>query len=219
MIERFWQQLKHGWLFLHTLDSLAELERLTRWYAEQHNAVMPHFAFDGQTPDEMYFETGVAVPAALAEAHAGARTERIEVNRKLQFNAPPAARLPTSRRPRRIPWKSRSAALAYGGLQDVRSRGTGTCRTTTVAVAVHEAGLASRATVAVAVHTFTFAEWVQRGQLDRHMFHSPDNKGPWICRPAMRGIAHQALRGNTSHFRYTSRAYYNPGYSGSCRLW
>ncbi len=30
----------------------------------------------------------------------------------------------TSQRPRRIPWKSRSAALAYGGLQDVRSRGT-----------------------------------------------------------------------------------------------
>ncbi len=32
----------------------------------------------------------------------------------------------TSQRPRRIPWKSRSAALAYGGLQDVRSRGTAT---------------------------------------------------------------------------------------------
>jgi hypothetical protein len=53
-------------------------------YVEQHNSVMPHFAFDGQTPDEMYFGTGVAVPAALAEAHARARTERIEVNRKLQ---------------------------------------------------------------------------------------------------------------------------------------
>jgi hypothetical protein len=87
MIERFWQQLKHGWLFLHTLDSLAELERLTRWYVEQHNSVMPHFAFDGQTPDEMYFGTDVAVPGVLAKAHAAARTERIEVNRKLHCDS------------------------------------------------------------------------------------------------------------------------------------
>jgi hypothetical protein len=84
MLERWWQPLKHGWLFLHTLDSFAELARLIRWYIEQHNSVMHHFAFDGQTPDEMYFGTGVAVPGALAKAHAGARTERIGVNRKLQ---------------------------------------------------------------------------------------------------------------------------------------
>jgi transposase InsO family protein len=89
MIERFWQQLRHGWLFLHTLDSLAELERLTRWYVDQHNSVMPHFALDGQTPDEMYFGTGVAVPGVLAKAHAAARTERIEVNRKLHSCDPP----------------------------------------------------------------------------------------------------------------------------------
>jgi hypothetical protein len=84
MIERFWQQLKHGWLFLHSLDSFAELKHLTRWYVEQHNSVMPYFAFDGQTPDEMYFGTDASVPGALAEAHQRARTERIEVNRKLQ---------------------------------------------------------------------------------------------------------------------------------------
>ncbi len=122
MIERFRRQLKHGWLFLHTLDSLAELERLTRWYVEQHNSVMPHFALDGQTPDEMYFGTGVAVPGAWPKP-----TRRLALSASRStgsFNAPPAARLPTSRRPRRIPWKSRSAALAYGGLQDVRSRGT-----------------------------------------------------------------------------------------------
>ena len=30
------------------------------------NSVMPHFAFDGQTPDEMYWGTGAAVPGAAA---------------------------------------------------------------------------------------------------------------------------------------------------------
>jgi hypothetical protein len=48
---------------------------------------MPHFAFDGQTPDEMYFGTDVAVPGVLAKAHAAARTERIEVNRKLHCDS------------------------------------------------------------------------------------------------------------------------------------
>jgi len=30
-----------------------------------HNRVIPHSAFHGQTPDEMYFGTGDAVPADL----------------------------------------------------------------------------------------------------------------------------------------------------------
>ena len=58
MIEAFWRSLKHGWLYLHSLDSFAALRRLIEFYVKAHNEVMPHSAFQGQTPDEMFFGTG-----------------------------------------------------------------------------------------------------------------------------------------------------------------
>ena len=36
------------------------------FYVHEHNHVLPHSAFRGRTPDEMYFGTGMAVPAELA---------------------------------------------------------------------------------------------------------------------------------------------------------
>jgi hypothetical protein len=53
MIEAFWRSLKHSWLFLHALDNFAALARLVEFYVTAHNQVMPHSAFEGQTPDEM----------------------------------------------------------------------------------------------------------------------------------------------------------------------
>ncbi len=55
MIEAFWRSLRHQWLYLHELDSLEKLRPLVAFYVEQHNTVMPHSAFGGQTPDEMSF--------------------------------------------------------------------------------------------------------------------------------------------------------------------
>ena len=43
--------------------------------------MLPHSAFRGQTPDEMYFGTGDAVPADLASHAATARRARVEANR------------------------------------------------------------------------------------------------------------------------------------------
>jgi len=37
MIEAFWRSLKHGWLYLHALDSLAALRRLIEFYVKAHN--------------------------------------------------------------------------------------------------------------------------------------------------------------------------------------
>jgi len=31
---------------------------LVEFYVREHNQVLPHSAFRGQTPDEMYFRTG-----------------------------------------------------------------------------------------------------------------------------------------------------------------
>ena len=70
---------QHG--YQHQLDSLATLERLAAFYIDQYNRVLPHAAFDGQTPDEMYFATGEAIPGQLKEARARARAARLEANR------------------------------------------------------------------------------------------------------------------------------------------
>ena len=55
MIEAWWRSLKHQWLFLHSLDSVTTVRRLVAFYVDEHNRVLPHSAFRGQTPDEMYF--------------------------------------------------------------------------------------------------------------------------------------------------------------------
>jgi putative transposase len=81
MIEAWWRSLKHQWLFLHPLESVTTVRRLVGFYVHEHNRVLPHSAFRGQTPDEMYFGTGDAVPADLTSRAAAARRARIEANR------------------------------------------------------------------------------------------------------------------------------------------
>jgi putative transposase len=81
MIEAWWRSLKHQWLFLHPLDTVATVRRLVAFYVDQHNRVLPHSAFRGQTPDEMYFGTGSTVPADLKSGAAAARRVRHQANR------------------------------------------------------------------------------------------------------------------------------------------
>ena len=81
MIEAWWRALKHQWLFLHSLDSVTTVHRLVAFYVDEHNRVLPHSAFGGQTPDEMYFGTGDAMPADLTSRAAAARRARVTANR------------------------------------------------------------------------------------------------------------------------------------------
>jgi putative transposase len=81
MIEAFWRSLKHSWLYLHPLDSFAALRRLIEFYVKAHNELMPHTAFEGQTPDEMYFGAGDEVTQKLFPARKTAREERMKQNR------------------------------------------------------------------------------------------------------------------------------------------
>jgi putative transposase len=81
MIEAWWRSLKHQWLFLHALDSVTTVRRLVAFYVDEHNRMLPHSAFRGQTPDEMYFGTGDTVPADLMSRAAGARRARREANK------------------------------------------------------------------------------------------------------------------------------------------
>ena len=90
MIEAWWRSLKHQWLFLHSLDSVTTVRRLVAFYVDEHNRVLPHSAFRGQTPDEMYFGTGDAVPADLTARAVTARRTRVEVNRSASCETCPS---------------------------------------------------------------------------------------------------------------------------------
>jgi putative transposase len=81
MIEAFWRSLTHGWLYVHTLDSLGALRRLIEFYVTAHNEVVPHSAFQGQTRDEMFFGIGDEITKKLADARKAAREERMKENR------------------------------------------------------------------------------------------------------------------------------------------
>ena len=90
MIEAWWRSLKHQWLFLHSLDSVSTVRRLVAFYVDEHNRVLPLSAFRGQTPDEMYFGTGAAVPADLRSRAAAARRTRVEANRSASCETCPS---------------------------------------------------------------------------------------------------------------------------------
>ena len=81
MIESWWRTLKHQWLFLNQLESVDSLRRLAEFYVEEHNSRLPHSAFWGQTPDEMYFGRGEYVPRDLEARRKEARARRLAVNR------------------------------------------------------------------------------------------------------------------------------------------
>jgi hypothetical protein len=86
MIEAFWRSIKHQWLFLNSLDSIERLRVLIQFFVEQHNTKMPHPAFSGQTPDELYFGTAADLPAQLAALRNKARAERLAANRAMTCN-------------------------------------------------------------------------------------------------------------------------------------
>jgi len=87
LIESWWRSLKNQWLYLNTLDTVNSLQALIEFYVEEHNTKLPHSAFHGQTPNEMYFDTGKNVPKELEAARKEAREKRIEENRQASCKA------------------------------------------------------------------------------------------------------------------------------------
>jgi len=83
MIESWWRVLKHQWLYINQMDSLETVGNLVEFYVSQHNSHLPHSAFRGQPPDEMYFGTGNDVPEKLEAARQTAQHQRLTTNRSL----------------------------------------------------------------------------------------------------------------------------------------
>ena len=73
--------MKHQWLVLNTLDSISAVRRLVDFYVTAHNSEIPHSAFQGQTPDEMYSGRGHGIAEHLEEAKKRARAARLQANR------------------------------------------------------------------------------------------------------------------------------------------
>jgi hypothetical protein len=90
MIEALWRSPKHHWLFLGPLDSVATIRRLVAFYVHEHNHVLLRSAFRGQTPDEMYFGIGRAVPEDLMSRAVAARRARVEPNRSASCKVCPS---------------------------------------------------------------------------------------------------------------------------------
>ena len=87
MIESWWRVPKHQWLYLNSLDSVSTVTKLVDFYIDQHNTHLPHSAFMGQTPDEMYFGTGAEVTEKLKAARIVALQQRKETNRARRCSA------------------------------------------------------------------------------------------------------------------------------------
>ncbi len=87
LIEAWWRTLKHQWLFLNTVESRASVTRLVAFYVEAHNGEIPHSAFRGQTPDEMYYGRGQEIPDHLECARRQARAARLKANRAASCGA------------------------------------------------------------------------------------------------------------------------------------
>ncbi len=90
MIEAWWRTLKHQWLFLNRLDSRATVSRLVAFYVAAHNSEIPHSAFRGQTPDDMYNGRGQGIPERLEGAKRQARAARLKANKAASCGICPA---------------------------------------------------------------------------------------------------------------------------------
>jgi len=87
MIETWWRTIKHQWLFLHRLETVSAVRRHVAFYVTEYNATIPHVAFCGQTPDEVYFGHGGHVPAELEAGRRAAHARRIATNRAISCSA------------------------------------------------------------------------------------------------------------------------------------
>ena len=56
------------------------LRSLVDFYVTQHNTVMPHAAFNGATPDEVFSGAADRLDVRLAHARAHARRQRLQHN-------------------------------------------------------------------------------------------------------------------------------------------
>ena len=64
MIESWWRSLKHQWLFLHQLDSIATVKRLVAFYVAEHTSGCPTVPSMGRHPTRCTSGMGRGCPTS-----------------------------------------------------------------------------------------------------------------------------------------------------------
>ena len=65
----------------HQASEVERVRTLVAFFVDEHNTKMPHAAFRGQTPDEVFFGTALNLAAELDDARSKARERRLAANR------------------------------------------------------------------------------------------------------------------------------------------
>ncbi len=63
-VERLWKSVKYEEVYLHAYDSVAQAKQGLERYFRFYNQRRPHSSLDGQTPDQVYFNSLSFQPAA-----------------------------------------------------------------------------------------------------------------------------------------------------------
>ena len=87
MIERVWLSMKHNFLFAQTLDSITALRRFVDFYISEHNTVIPHNVFNGQTPVDVFCGHASDLQEQLASKRIAARDTRLHENHRTACGA------------------------------------------------------------------------------------------------------------------------------------
>lgn len=69
------------------------MKKLVELYVNEHNERIPHGAFEGQTPDEIYFGRRARIPSDIAARRRDARRQRVARNRAVACAACPRGAL------------------------------------------------------------------------------------------------------------------------------
>ncbi len=95
LVEAFFRSAKNNYFYLQGLSGIEVLGNHAGFYIQEHNEVMPHSAFKGATPEEVYLGGWAGlVESSLIREQAGARSRRIVHHRGLAACGPCAAALP-----------------------------------------------------------------------------------------------------------------------------
>ena len=76
-------------------DSITALRRFVDFYVSEHNTVIPHNAFNGQTPVEVFCGNASELQEQLASKRIAARDTRLLENRRTACGACPTANVPS----------------------------------------------------------------------------------------------------------------------------
>ena len=103
LIEAWWRELKHRWLFLHLLENADAVRNLVAYHVSQHNSVVPRAVLKDRTPDEVYFGRETDLPERLSALRRKAQRDRVAKNRARRCGrcAPEASPNPTRLQPHR----------------------------------------------------------------------------------------------------------------------